>query len=38
MSLDETSKTARSLNPLTKKSENKVEEFVGLNIVTENTS
>jgi len=38
MSLDETAKPARSLNPLTKKSENKVEEFVGLNIVTENTS
>jgi hypothetical protein len=38
MSLDETGKTPRSLKTATKKSENKVEEFVGLNIVPENTS
>jgi hypothetical protein len=38
MSLDESAKPARSLKTATKKSDKEVEEFVGLNIVSENTS
>ena len=38
MSLDETSKTAHTLKTATKKSDKEVKEFVGLNVVPENTS